>query len=117
VFQRGIAPTKEYLRSQWSLIHAGKFPVSDFVLTGRVRSRYRGGKIGPVQAALARRLGEVDPGRVVRHKERLPYVIVASPGKAFKLRDCVLTVSSLQSSVFFLSHCSNNCLFYTSKAT
>eukprot|EP00804_Cyclotella_cryptica_P015105 CCRYP_000678-RA/>CCRYP_000678-RA protein AED:0.04 eAED:0.04 QI:194/1/1/1/0.90/0.83/12/2203/2174 len=91
VFQRGINPTKDYLRLQWSKIHAGKFPVSDFVLTGRVRSRYRGGKIGPVQAALARRLGEVDPGRVVRHKERLPYVIVASPGKAFKLRDCVLT--------------------------
>jgi len=90
-FKRGIAPTKDYLRTQWSLIHAGKFPVSDFVLTGRVRSRYRGGRIGPVQAALARRLGEMDPGRVVRHKERLPYVIVASPGKAFKLRDCVLT--------------------------
>jgi hypothetical protein len=91
VFQSGISPTKEYLRQQWALVHSGKFPVSDFVLTGRVRSRYRGGKIGPVQAALARRLGEVDPGRIVRHKERLPYVIVASPGKAFKLRDCVLT--------------------------
>lgn len=71
VFQWGIAPAKDYLRRQWSLIHAGKAPVSDFVLTGRVRSRYRGGRIGPVQAALARRLGEIDPGRVIRHKERL----------------------------------------------
>ena len=74
-FKRGIAPTKDYLRTQWSLIHAGKFPVSDFVLTGRVRSRYRGGRIGPVQAALARRLGEMDPGRVVRHKERLVRIL------------------------------------------
>eukprot|EP00970_Alexandrium_tamarense_P010722 scaffold2211_cov276-Alexandrium_tamarense.AAC.2 len=87
----GLGRTKEYLRTQWSLVHASRVPVSDFVLTGRVRSRYRGGKIGPVQAALARRLAEVDPGRVVRHKERLPYVIVASPGQSFKLRDCVLT--------------------------
>lgn len=90
-FQHGLGRTKEYLRTQWSLVHASRLPVSDFVLTGRVRSRYRGGKIGPVQAALARRLAEVDPGRVVRHKERLPYVIVASPGQSFKLRDCVLT--------------------------
>jgi len=45
-----------------------------------------------VQAALAKRLSTADPGRVVRHKERLPYVIVATPGSAnFKLRDCVLT--------------------------
>jgi len=56
-----------------------------------VRSRYRGGKVGPVQASLAKRLAEVDPGRVVRHKERLPYVIVAMPGQAFRLRDGVLT--------------------------
>ena len=77
--------------NQAALIHSGRVPVADFVLTGRVRSHYRGGKVGPVQAALARRLAEVDPGRVVRHKERLPYVIVASPGITFKLRDCVLT--------------------------
>jgi len=91
VFQRGVGPTKEYLYRQWSLIHSGNLPVSDFVLTGRVRSRYRGGRVGPVQASLAKRLAETDPGRVVRHKERLPYVIVAMPGKAFKLKDGVLT--------------------------
>jgi hypothetical protein len=39
-------------------------------------SSYRGGRIGPVQAVLAKRLAEVDPGKVVRHKERQPYVIV-----------------------------------------
>jgi len=44
-----------------------------------------------VQASLAKRLAEVDPGRVIRHKERLPYVIVAMPGRAFKLKDGVLT--------------------------
>mmetsp|Transcript_14077 Transcript_14077/g.30344 ORF Transcript_14077/g.30344 Transcript_14077/m.30344 type:complete len:338 (+) Transcript_14077:1361-2374(+) len=90
-FQRGIGHTKDYLYRQWALIHSGRLPVSDFVLTGRVRSRYRGGKVGPVQASLAKRLAEVDPGRVVRHKERLPYVIVAMPGQAFRLRDGVLT--------------------------
>jgi len=90
-FQRGIIPVKEYLHRQWSMIHSGRLPVSDFVLTGRVRSRYRGGKIGPVQASLARRLAEIDPGRAVRHKERLPYVIVAMPGKSFKLKDGVYT--------------------------
>ena len=95
VFQNGLngnlESTRAYLQRQWALIHAGRLPVSDYILTGRVRSHYRGGKIGPVQAALARRLAEADPGRTVRHKERIPYVIVAAPGLNFKLRDCVLT--------------------------
>ncbi|KAL7540342.1 hypothetical protein ACHAXR_011801 [Thalassiosira sp. AJA248-18] len=91
VFQHGIGPAKDYLYRQWAQIHSGRLPVSDFVLTGRVRSRYRGGRVGPVQASLAKRLAEVDPGRVVRHKERLPYVIVAMPGRAFRLKDGVLT--------------------------
>jgi len=76
---------------QWSLIFAGDLPVSDFILTGRVRSKYRGGKEGPVQAVLARRLAEADPGRIIRHKQRLSYVIVATPGVTFRLKDCVLT--------------------------
>lgn len=90
-FSNDLSSVKDYLHRQWALIHSGNLPVSDFVLTGRVRSRYRGGKIGPVQASLARRLAEIDPGRVVRHKERLPYVIVAMPGRAFKLKDGVFT--------------------------
>lgn len=90
----GIDHLKHYLFRQWALVHAGRFPVSDFILTGRVRSQYRG-KVGPVQAALAKRLAEADPGRTIRHKERLPYVIVASPGRNFKLRDCVLTPDEL----------------------
>ena len=90
-FQEGLDAVKRYLFREWSKIHAGDASVSDFILTGRVRSRYRGGKIGPVQAALAKRLSEADPGRIVRHKERLAYVIVATPGRTFKLRDCVLT--------------------------
>jgi len=77
------------------MILRGNLPVSDFILTGRVRSRYRGGRVGPVQAVLARRLAEADPGRVVRHKERLAYVIVATPGRTFRLRDCVLTPMEL----------------------
>ncbi len=85
---------KHFLFRQWALVHAGRFPVSDFILTGRVRSHYRG-KVGPVQSALAKRLAEADPGRTVRHKERLPYVIVATPGRNFKLRDCVLTPDEL----------------------
>lgn len=93
----GIQCVREYLNRQWALIHAGQLPVSDYILTGRVRSQYRGGKIGPVQAALARRLAEADPGRIIRHKERLPYVIVATPGRSFKLRDCVLTPNELLS--------------------
>lgn len=91
LFRSGIHAVKDYLYRQWSLILSGQIPVSDFVLTGRVRSRYRGGKEGPVQAVLARRLAEADPGRVVRHKERIAYVIVATPGVSFRLRDCVLT--------------------------
>jgi len=91
MFQSGLEPTKAYLQRQWALIHAGRLPISDYILTGRVRSHYRGGKVGPVQAALARRLAEADPGRTVRHKERIPYVIVAAPGLNFRLRDCVLT--------------------------
>jgi len=95
VFQeKDLGKLKEYLHRQWALIHAGRLPVSDFILTGRVRSQYRG-KVGPVQAALSKRLAEADPGRTIRHKERLPYVIVASPGRSFKLRDCVLTPNEL----------------------
>jgi DNA polymerase zeta len=95
LFRHGIEAVKAYLYRQWALILAGKLPVSDFILTGRVRSRYRGGRVGPVQAVLARRLAEADPGRVTRHKERLAYVIVATPGVTFKLRDCVLTPMEL----------------------
>jgi DNA polymerase zeta len=95
IFQtQDILRVKEYLCRQWSLIHTGCLPISDFILTGRVRSHYRG-KMGPVQAALARRLAEADPGRSIQNKERLPYVIVASPGRSFKLRDCVLTPGEL----------------------
>jgi DNA polymerase zeta len=91
LFKHGIQAVKEYMFRQWSLIFAGALPVSDFILTGRVRSKYRGGKEGPVQAVLARRLAEADPGRIIRHKQRLPYVIVATPGITFRLKDCVLT--------------------------
>ena len=93
LFRHGIQAVKEYLFRQWSLIISGQLPVSDFILTGRVRSRYRG--TGPVQAALHRRLAEADPGRVMHHKERLSYVIVAQPGTTFRLRDCVLLPSEL----------------------
>ena len=91
LFRNGVNAVKEYLFRQWSLIFSWQLPVSDFILTGRVRSKYRGGREGPVQAVLARRMAEADPGRVVRHKERLPYVIVATPGVTFRLKDCVLT--------------------------
>jgi DNA polymerase zeta len=76
LYRHDIEAVKSYLFRQWALILSGKLPMSDFILTGRVRSRYRGGKIGPVQAALARRLVEADPAKVIRHKERQAYVIV-----------------------------------------
>lgn len=95
LFAKGIEAVKMYLFRQWSLILSHSLPVSDFILTGRVRSMYRGDGVGPVQAVLARRLAEADPGRVVRHKERVPYVIVATPGVKFKLRDGVLTPMEL----------------------
>ena len=95
LFTKGIQAVKSYLFRQWSLILSRSLPVSDFILTGRVRSRYRGDGVGPVQAVLARRLAEADPGRVVRHKERVAYVIVATPGVKFKLRDGVLTPMEL----------------------
>ncbi len=95
LFRSGLDDVKSYLFRQWALILAGKLPISDFILTGRVRSKYRGGRVGPVQAVLARRLSEADPGRVVRAKERLAYVIVATPGVTFRLRDCVLTPMEL----------------------
>jgi len=89
LFRSGKDSARNYLFRQWERIHAGQLSISDFILAGRVRSKYR--SVGPVQAALARRLAESDPGRKVRHKERQPYVIVASPGRQFKLKDCVLT--------------------------
>ena len=95
LFRSGVDAVRAYLYRQWGLILSGRLPVSDFILTGRVRSRYRGGRIGPVQSVLARRLAEADPGRVVRHKERLAYVIVATPGVTFRLKDCVLTPMEL----------------------
>jgi DNA polymerase zeta len=97
LFRHGTAAVKDYLFRQWSLIMAGRLPMSDFILTGRVRSRYRNGSIGPVQAALFRRLAESDPGLVMKNKERISYVIVATPGASYKLRDCVLTPIELLS--------------------
>jgi len=95
LFRHGVHAVKEYLFRQWSLIIAGQLPVSDFILTGRVRRNYRG--TGPVQAALHRRLAEADPGRIMRHRQRLQYVIVATPGVNFKLKDCVVTPMELLS--------------------
>ncbi|KAL7565302.1 hypothetical protein ACA910_014590 [Epithemia clementina (nom. ined.)] len=95
LFSKGTAAVRRYLFRQWSLILSGELPVSDFILTGRVRSRYRGNGVGPVQAVLARRLAEADPGRVMRHKERIAFVIVATPGRTFRLRDGVLTPNEL----------------------
>ena len=63
----GLKQLEQFLCRQWALIHAGRLPVSDFILTGRVRSQYRG-KVGPVQAALAKTLAEADPGRIIWHK-------------------------------------------------
>jgi hypothetical protein len=64
------------------------YPCQILSLTGGgYEARYRGGRVGPVQAVLSRRLTEADPGRVVRHKERLAYVIVATPGLTFRLKD------------------------------
>lgn len=118
LFKNGIRSVKEYLYRQWSLIFSGSLPISDFVLTGRVRSRYRGGREGPVQAVLSRRLGEADPGRIMRHKERLCYVIVATPGINFRLKDCVLTPQELLErwdaykvhSVYYIERLLNNAL-------
>lgn len=91
LFRYGIDSVKSYLYRQWSNILSGQVSVSDFILTGRVRGKYRGGSSGPVQATLFRRLVEADPGLKIKHKERLAYVIVAKPGKNVPLKDCVVT--------------------------
>lgn len=91
LFTSGLSAVKSYVFRQWALILSGKLPASDFILTGRVRSRYRGGREGPVQAALHNRLKSADNHRVIKHKERLAYVIVAAPGANVRLRDCVVT--------------------------
>lgn len=101
LFRRGPKAVKSYLFRQWSMILAGKLPVSDFIFTGRVRSQYRNDSPGPVQAALAKRLRESDPGFVMLHGQRLPFVIVAAPGSSnkkkrqFPLKDCVMTPMEL----------------------
>lgn len=87
LFQRGLDAVKEYLFRQWWLILSGQLPPSEFILTGRVRARYRNERIPNAFAALARRMAEADPARVVRHKERIALVIAATPGEKFILRD------------------------------
>ncbi len=81
---------REYLEKQWIKLLSGSLPPSDFVLTGRVRSSYRSGG-ATVQAALADRLAESDPGVRMKNKERISYVIISSPGRDFKLKDNVVT--------------------------
>jgi DNA polymerase zeta len=75
-----VEKLKQYLERQWTKLLAGKLPVSDFILSGRVRAQYReGGET--VTAALVQRLSEKDPLiRNVRNKARIEYVIVAMPG-------------------------------------
>jgi DNA polymerase elongation subunit (family B) len=76
----GVDNLKEYLFRQWALIHSGRFPVSDFILTGRVRSQYRA-KVGPVQAALAKRLAEAAELCVIKnvyHTSLLHHQVVTS---------------------------------------
>jgi DNA polymerase zeta len=93
VFKQGKEALKDLLERQWANIYAGKLPVSDFILTGRVRDKYRKGadKSPPAAAALVRRLAQSDPGLVIRDKERVSYVVVASPGRSIRLSDCVVT--------------------------
>lgn len=93
LFQQGLPSVRSYLVRQWTKIMVGSVPVSDFILTARVRRNYRGR--GPVQKALASRLQEADPGLEILHKQRIAFVIVASPGVQYKLRDCVLTPMEL----------------------
>ena len=95
LFNSGVQEVKEYLFRQWSLIYSGNLPVSEFILTGRVRSRYRGGREGPVQAVLANRIRSADPDFAVRSKQRLPYVIIDRGTKKYTLKDCVLTPMEL----------------------
>jgi len=82
---------KRYLERQWTKLLAGKLPVSDFVLSGRVRSQYReGGET--VTAALVQRLSEKDPLiRNLRNKARIEYVIVAMPGTDYRIKHGVRT--------------------------
>lgn len=86
-----VEKLRKYLEREWTKLLAGKLPVSDFILSGRVRSQYReGGET--VTAALVQRLSEKDPLiRNVRNKARIEYVIVAMPGTDYRIKHGVRT--------------------------
>ncbi|GMI46903.1 hypothetical protein TrCOL_g2571 [Triparma columacea] len=86
-----VEKLRKYLEREWTKLLAGKLPVSDFILSGRVRSHYReGGET--VTAALVQRLSEKDPLiRNVRNKARIEYVIVAMPGTDYRIKHGVRT--------------------------
>jgi DNA polymerase zeta len=85
---------KEYLQRQWTKILSGSLPLSQFVLSGRVREQYRNG--GSTNAAeLVKRICTIDPGFKMKHSERISYVIVATPGVKYTLRECVRTPMEL----------------------
>jgi len=85
---------KEYLQRQWTKIMSGSLPLSQFVLSGRVREQYRTGGT-TLQAELVKNLCSIDPGFKMKASERISYVIVATPGQAFRLKDCVRTPMQL----------------------
>ena len=69
---------RRYLNRQWTKLLAGRLPISDFILTGRVRTSYREGGV-TTAASLVKRLSESDPMLRFRNKQRISFVIVAAP--------------------------------------
>jgi DNA polymerase zeta len=83
LFKTGsAAKLKQYLERQWTKVLSGSLPLSDFILSGRVRERYRTGG-STTQAELVKRLCDVDPNFKMKNSERISFVIVATPGREY----------------------------------
>ena len=84
-----MSSLRHYLNMQWTRVLRGQLPLKYYVLTGRVRTHYK--KNLNVQAVLAKKMMDEDPGFNMKNRERLPYVIVAMPGRNYQLKDGVKT--------------------------
>lgn len=74
-----LSRVRAYLENEWSRIHSGRTPISDFIFTKKVKlGKYRSATLPP-QALIASVKARIDPRAAPLYGERVPYIIKVGP--------------------------------------
>jgi DNA polymerase zeta len=85
---KDLSLVKSYLQNQFRKINAGRVPLSEYVLSSKVKlghyaaDRRKGANVHPPPSAVvAKRRMLQDPRAAPLYKQRVPYVVVCGPPK------------------------------------